>query len=183
MEALTFGADAGSTYVYIGDEYNYMYQMQISDGSLTRQWNLATDLAYSTNTDKGVESLTYASSTGYYYAGIQDLSKILVFSIDPACSGTACTATKISEFPTLYAPSGLFYYAAQNALYVMCGTMTNGDQYLLKYSLTGNHECLVTIPAAVGMSRTDGFFIDSASTYAYIADSQVTRTQVLHPLI
>jgi len=66
----------------------------------------------------------------------------------------------------------MFYYAAQQLLYILCGTNTNGDHYLYAYSTSGAEQCLITIPAAVGMSRVDGFTISADDSTAYIADSQ-----------
>ena len=41
MEGLTFGPDNGGTYIYVGDEYNYIYQINLTDCSITKQWNLS----------------------------------------------------------------------------------------------------------------------------------------------
>ena len=86
--------------------------------------------------------------------------------------GTSVAATEISNFVIGKSPSGLFYFTAQQLLYILCGTNTNGDHYLYAYSLAGAEQCLVTIPTAVGMSRVDGFTISADGTKAYIADSQ-----------
>ena len=75
MEALTFGPDGGDVYLYVGDEYNYIYQVSLSDCSITRQWNLA-DIGISARINKGVEALTYSSETRYFYTGIQDNTEI-----------------------------------------------------------------------------------------------------------
>lgn len=119
MEALTFGPDMGATYLYIGDEYNVMYQMNIADGTLARQWDLKTDLGISTSVDKGIESIAYNVDDGLFYVGIQEEGKVYAFTVDPACTqGSDCVATKKSDFSVAKSPSGLFYYPLQKSLYV-----------------------------------------------------------------
>jgi len=172
MEALTFGPDGGSTYIYVGDEYNFIYQIRLSDCGIAKQWNLA-DIGVSTGTDKGIEALAYSTDTGYFYAGIQDDKQIHEIQLSEIndCSDTEhCGLTLINTFSTNYSPSGMFYYPEQSLLYVFAGTTTNGDQYLDAYTTAGSQKCAITIPAAVGISRGDGFFINGTS--AYIADSQ-----------
>ena len=173
MEGLAWGPDAGATYMYVGDEYNYMYQMELATGNISRQWDVGTALGISTSDDKGIESLTFSSASGTFFAGIQETANIHEFSIDPAEDCTdACTVTEVSSFEIPESPSGMFYSEDEDFLYILCGTLTNGDQYLYVYTTTGTQECFITIPEAVGLSRTDGFFIDAAAGVAYIADSQ-----------
>ena len=172
MEALTFGPDGGSTYVYVGDEYNYIYQIRLSDCGITKQWNLA-DIGVTASVDKGVEALAYSPETGYFYAGIQDnieIHEIELAELDNCANPSRCGLALINTFPTEYSPSGLFFYPEQSVLYVFAGTTTNGDQYLDAYTTAGFRKCAITIPKAMGISRGDGFFIDGTS--AYIADSQ-----------
>ena len=155
----------------------------MADGTLVREWNIGTDLSITTDTDKGIESLAFDPSDGVFYAGIQGLAKVYAFTLDPACAAGSCTATaetRISggSFTVAngHAPSGLFYHNETRHLWVLCGTSTNGDQYLYKYSSTvasgaASLSCSVTIPqSSTKFSRTDGFFIDGS--FAYIADSQ-----------
>lgn len=85
---------------------------------------------------------------------------------------TRGTVTEVTSFSVSKSPSGLFHYAAQDLLYILCGTQTNGDHYLYAYTTGGDERCLITIPASAGMSRVDGFWIDEASEVAYIVDSQ-----------
>ena len=82
----------------------------------------------------------------------------------------AGTAIAISSFHVPKSPSGMFYNPADELLWILCGTNTNGDHYLFGYTLSGVQKCAITIPAAVGMSRVDGFHIYGGM--AYIADSQ-----------
>lgn len=82
----------------------------------------------------------------------------------------AGTVTSVGSFKMRKAPSGLFYHAEHNLLYIICGTKTNGPQYLYAYTTGGIRRCSITIPANVGVSRADGFAIAGGS--AYIADSQ-----------
>jgi hypothetical protein len=56
MEASTFGPDGVLSYVYVGDEYNYIYQIQLSDCGIAKQWNLA-DIWVSISTDNRIEAL------------------------------------------------------------------------------------------------------------------------------
>jgi hypothetical protein len=139
MEALSFGPDGGTSYLYIGDEHNYIYQMQVWDGALSRQWDLRTINIAAPTQDQGIESMTYAADTGHFYVGIQESRIIYKLSL----SMTSSTVTLVSQFTAANAPSGLFYYAPQQALYVMMGVSTNGDQYLYKYSTVGTLECAV----------------------------------------
>ena len=173
MEGLAWGPDAGATYLYIGDEYNYMYQMEIATGTLTRQWDVGAALSISTPDDKGIESLTFSSASDSFFAGIQETAFIHEFMIDPEEDCTdACTVTEVNSFEIPESPSGMFYSEDEDLLYILCGTLTNGDQYIYVYTTTGTEECFVTIPQAVGLSRTDGFYVDAAACVAYIADSQ-----------
>ena len=73
MEGLAWGPDAGATYLHIGDEYNYMYQMWIATGTLTRQWDVGAALNISVPEDKGIESLTYSSASDSFLLGSKKL--------------------------------------------------------------------------------------------------------------
>eukprot|EP00961_Rhodomonas_salina_P107081 1441778-Rhodomonas_salina.3 len=77
MEGLTCGADACTNSIYIGDEYNYIYKLDFSTGEVSTEWDL-NSIVGNVPADKGIESLTYASTTGYFYAGIQETAKIHV---------------------------------------------------------------------------------------------------------
>ena len=127
MEGLTFGPDNGGTYIYVGDEYNYIYQINLTDCSITKQWNLS-NIGISTNTDKGIEAITYSSQTGYFYVGIQDdleIHEIQLNDIENCSSTSDCSLTLINSFSTLNSPSGLFYDLAEDRLFVFAGTTTN----------------------------------------------------------
>ncbi len=130
MEALSFGED--NNYLYIGDEYNYIYEMDLSDGSINREWDLA-DIGVNTNTDKGIEAMTYSTNTGYFYVGIQESQKILTLEVS-LDSGE--TVSQISSFslPSGWAPSGLFAHS-DGTLYVvsMSGGGTSGNQMIYRY--------------------------------------------------
>ena len=99
------------------------------------------------------------------------LSEVLrvlqVFQWTGHCIGHS-TVTEVNSFEIPESPSGMFCSEDEDLLYIMCGILTNGDQYLYVYT----QECFITIPEAVGMSRTDGFYVDAAAGVAYIADSQ-----------
>ena len=172
IEGLTFGPDNGETYLYVGDEYNYIYQINLSDCSIMKQWNLS-NIGVSTNIDKGIEAITYSSQTGYFYVGIQDdleIHEIQLDDIENCISTSDCSVTLINSFSTPNSPSGLFYDSDEDRLFVFAGTITNGDQYLYVYTTGGTLEYTITIPGSVGISRGDGIFISSGR--AYIADSQ-----------
>ncbi|MDA9935111.1 T9SS type A sorting domain-containing protein [Candidatus Marinimicrobia bacterium] len=172
MEGLTFGPDNGETYIYVGDEYNYIYQINLSDCSISKQWDLS-NIGVSTSIDKGIEAITYSSETGYFYVGIQDdleIHEIQLNDIENCSTASDCSITLINSFSTLNSPSGLFYDLTEDRLFVFAGTITNGEQYLYVYTTSGVLEYFITIPSSVGISRGDGIFIDSE--YAYIADSQ-----------
>lgn len=81
MEGLTCGPDQCETYLYVGDEYNYIYQLELSSGEVTREWDL-NSIVGNVPADKGIEALTYASSTGYFYAGIQETAEIHVVALE-----------------------------------------------------------------------------------------------------
>jgi hypothetical protein len=171
MEGLTFGPDGGETFIYVGDEYNYIYQIELATGEIKKQWNLA-NIGISTPTDKGIEAITFNPANGYFYVGIQEDKEIheVNLAIDDCVNPSTCTVTKINSFSVLNSPSGLFYDATEQALLVFCGTVTNGDQYLYAYTTAGELTYDITIPASVGISRGDGIFI--ANDKAYISDSQ-----------
>lgn len=80
------------------------------------------------------------------------------------------TVENVMSFSVPKSPSGLFYHADADLLYVLCGTNTNGDHYMYGFTTAGAQKCMITIPEAVGMSRVDGFYI--VGNAAYIVDSQ-----------
>ncbi|CAB9523412.1 tyrosinase [Seminavis robusta] len=80
MEGLTCGPDQCSTMLYVGDEYNYIYQLDLETGAVNTEWDL-NSIVGNVPTDKGIESLTYAPTTGYFYAGIQQTAQIHVVSL------------------------------------------------------------------------------------------------------
>mmetsp|Transcript_29867 Transcript_29867/g.70403 ORF Transcript_29867/g.70403 Transcript_29867/m.70403 type:complete len:364 (+) Transcript_29867:293-1384(+) len=82
------------------------------------------------------------------------------------------TVTEVSSFSVSEAPSGMFHYEAQDLLYVLCGTQTNGAHTLYAMTTGGEELCEITIPEAAGMSRVDGFWIDADGGSAFIVDSQ-----------
>jgi hypothetical protein len=97
MEGLTCGADSCGTYLYIGDEYNYVYKLRLataaSASAVETEWNLRT-IVGNVEADKGIEALTYASTTGYFYAGIQETSMVHVVELtDSSSSATTTTST------------------------------------------------------------------------------------------
>jgi hypothetical protein len=83
---------------------------------------------------------------------------------------TAGTFTQKSSFTIPKSPSGMFFDATSDLLYILCGTNTNGDHYIYAYTTSGTQKCLITIPEASSMSRVDGFYIVGSD--AYIVDSQ-----------
>ncbi len=166
MEALTFAADR--TRLYIGDEYNFIYELELESGKITNEWNLA-DIGVQTNVDKGIEALTYSSTTGYFYAGIQGTGDVLVLEL------TQDKVSRIASFSleSGWAPSGLFAHS-DGSLYVvsMRGRGTSGNQMIFKYDLEGTLEARITIPASLGMTRPDGIAFDEKGKHVYIVDSQ-----------
>lgn len=80
MEGLTCGPDQCASSVYIGDEYNYIYQMDLETGNVTQEWDIIR-IANVFVADRGIEALTYASTTGYFYAGIQNSAEIKVLEL------------------------------------------------------------------------------------------------------
>lgn len=87
-----------------------------------------------------------------------------------ADAATAGTLTEVTSFSLPKSPSGMFFYASQDLLYVLCGTQTNGDHYLYGFTTAGVQKCFITIPAASKMARVDGFYIVGSD--AYVVDSQ-----------
>ncbi len=62
------------------------------------------------------------------------------------------TYTLVSSFKVPQSPSGMYYYAPEEVLYVLCGTNTNGENYLYAFSAAGVQQCAITIPTAVGIN-------------------------------
>jgi len=84
MEALTCGPDECESYIYIGDEYNYIWKMDLTQTSptLMDMWDLNemvdeevppdgghSDQPGVVPTDMGIESMTFDGT--YFYIGIQ----------------------------------------------------------------------------------------------------------------
>lgn len=169
MEALTFVE--GSDYLYVGDEYNLIYELDLETGQILREWDLA-DIGVSTGVDKGIEAMTYDLITAHFYAGIQDLDSVVVFDLS---LDEGQTVTPIDEFQMAqgWSPSGLFAHA-DGSLYIvsMSGGGQAGSQMIFQYQTDGTLMCALTIPADLGMTRPDGIYIDSADAFLYIVDSQ-----------
>ncbi|MFK7937044.1 MAG: esterase-like activity of phytase family protein [Saprospiraceae bacterium] len=157
MEALTFGPEDG--YLYIGDEYNYIYKMNLTNGDIEEEWDLS-EIGVSTNVDKGIEAITYSAATGAFYVGIQDLSAVIAVTL-----GENGAVTKGVEFAVADSPSGLFAHA-DGSLYVLTFSA------IYQFSTDGTQSCQVSIPDGLGMTRPDGIYIDSNNEYIYLADSQ-----------
>ncbi|MBX2878205.1 MAG: hypothetical protein KTR30_39155 [Saprospiraceae bacterium] len=170
MEALCFAENTSK--LYIGDEYNFIYELDLSSGSVTREWNLAA-IGISTNTDKGVEALTYLN--GHFYAGIQDERRIYQLDLhldatDPGDSDYQ-TVESLSSFAVNNSPSGLF--AGQDgSLYMVAFGGGDVNQYIYNYTTNGTLSCTFALPSSVDIQQADGIYIDSNEEYAYIADSQ-----------
>jgi len=84
MEGLTCGADDCATHMYIGDEYNFIYKLNLLTtdpaSAVEQEWDISSAVG-DVSDDKGIESLAYASTTGYFYAGIQETSTIHVLQL------------------------------------------------------------------------------------------------------
>lgn len=165
MEGLTFVSSMPGK-LYVGDEYNYIYELDLNSGVVTREWNLA-DIGISTGTDRGIEALTYSASTGYFYAGIQDEGIIVEMDLSLERGETI---TKISEFNTPSAPSGLYAHSDGSLYMVTVGG--SSSQMIYRYSTEGELLCELEIPSSAGLARPDGIFIDEDNDMVYIVDSQ-----------
>ena len=157
MEALTYGPDEG--YLYIGDEYNYIYKLDLETGKIEQEWDLA-EIDVSTRTDKGIEAMTYSKKSGKFYIGIQDSKK--VYELELNADGSL---TKVSEFNVPDSPSGLFAHS-DGSLYVLT------FESIFRFNTDGTLTCEAVIPKDLGMTRPDGIYIDSTNSYVYLADSQ-----------
>ena len=157
MEGLTYGEEKG--YLYIGDEYNYVYKMNLSSGAIEQEWNLAS-IGISTRADKGVEAMTYSPITKNYFVGIQALKT--VFEINLKEDGSV---VKVNEFAVPDSPSGLFAHP-DGTLYVLT------FRGIYRFTKDGVQTCEISIPKDLGMVRPDGIYIDSKNEYIYLADSQ-----------
>ncbi|MEM7375300.1 MAG: esterase-like activity of phytase family protein [Bacteroidota bacterium] len=157
MEALTFGPE--DNYLYIGDEYNYIYQMNLASGQIEQEWDLAS-IDVSTNTDKGIEAITYSAATGTFFVGIQALATVIEVRLQKGG-----TVTKVNEFTVAGSPSGLFAHP-DGTLYVLTFST------IYRFTKDGTQTCEIVIPDGLGMTRPDGIYIDSNNEFIYLADSQ-----------
>lgn len=170
MEGLTFGE--GTDKLYIGDEYNFIYELDLTTGDVTREWDLA-DIGLSTATDRGIEAITYLD--GYFYAGIQEETRIYQLdlhldAINPEDANYQAVSS-ISSFDTNNPPSGLFG-ANDGSIYMVAFGGGSASQSIYNYSTEGTLNCTITLSTDIGLVRPDGIFIDSNEEYVYIADSQ-----------
>lgn len=165
MEALTF-AGVDTSILYVGDEYNFIYELDLETGEITREWDLA-DIGVETSADQGIEALTYSEDTGYFYAGIQGTQEILVIDL-----GLETDLTEVELIDTWDAgtsPSGLFAHA-DGQIYM---TTVDADQYILRFDIAdGTLNCAILIPEALNMARPDGIYITADDATMYVADSQ-----------
>lgn len=171
MEGLTFAGD--TDVLYIGDEYNFIYELDLETGEVTREWDLA-DIGVVTAADRGIEAITYLE--GSFYVGIQADEEILELDLHlEATDETDAdyqTVELVSSFSTGFSPSGLFG-AADGSLYVVAVGGNNSGQIIYNYSTTGTQNCTVSLTTdIVDIERADGIYLSSDETSVYIADSQ-----------
>jgi len=165
MEALTFAGEDTSI-LYVGDEYNFIYELDLDTGEITREWDLA-DIGVVTSADQGIEALTYSDATGYFYAGIQGTQEILV--IDLGLDTDLTDVELIDTWDAGTSPSGLFAHA-DGQIYM---TTVDADQYILRFDIAdGTLNCAILIPEALNVARPDGIYITADDTTMYLADSQ-----------
>lgn len=165
MEAMTFAGDDTSV-LYVGDEYNFIYELDLETGEVTREWDLS-DIGVSTATDRGIEALTYSRDTGYFYAGIQATGEILV--IDLGLASDAAEVALIETWAVGMSPSGLFAHP-DGQIYV---TTVGADQYILRFGIAdGALNCAIRVPDALNVARSDGIYITTDDTTLYLVDSQ-----------
>jgi len=166
MEALAFAADRSM--LYVGDEYNFIYELDLASGKITNEWNLA-DIGIHTDVDKGIEALTFSAATRFFYAGIQGTGEILTLEL------TKGGVKRIDSFSleSGWAPSGLFAHE-DGHLYIvsMRGGGTSGNQMIFKYDTEGTLKSKIAIPSSLGMTRPDGIAFDENGTHVFIVDSQ-----------
>ena len=177
MEGLTFVGEDRTT-LYIGDEYNYIYEFDLTQGVVTREWDIS-DIAETQNggtaipVDKGIEAITYLD--GYFYVGIQETGYIhkldLHLDVTDTTDDDYQFAEEISGFSAGISPSGLFA-AADGTLYMVAVDGTGGDQFIYNFTTDGTQNCILTIDSSISIARSDGIYIDNAEEYVYIADSQ-----------
>ncbi len=166
MEALTFAVDRSR--LYVGDEYNFIYELELASGRITNEWDLA-EIGIRTDVDKGIEALAFSAATGYFYAGIQGTGEILTLEL------TKEGVSKIDSFSleTGWAPSGLFAHEDEHLYIVsMRGGGTSGNQMIFKYDMEGTLKSKIAIPSSLGMTRPDGIAFDEDGTHVFIVDSQ-----------
>ena len=165
MEALTFAGEDTSV-LYVGDEYNFIYELDLETGEITREWDLA-DIGVETSVDQGIEALTYSEDTGYFYAGIQGTQEILV--IDLGLESDVAEVELIDTWDAGTSPSGLFAHPS-GQIYI---TTVDADQYILRFDIEeGTLNCAILIPEALNVARPDGIYITADDTIMYLADSQ-----------
>ena len=84
MEGLTCGADGCEHYLFIGDEYNLIYQLDlhVADpaSAVVAEWDI-NDLVTNVQADKGIESLSFDATTGTFFMGIQQTAQIIVVEL------------------------------------------------------------------------------------------------------
>lgn len=149
MEAMTFVGEDTSV-LYVGDEYNVIYELDLETGRIVREWDLA-DIGVETATDRGIEALTYAEATGYFYAGIQATREILV--IDLGLEADSAQVRHIGTWDVGMSPSGLFAHR-NGQVYV---TTVGADQYILRFGMDdGALNCAIRIPETLNVARPDG---------------------------
>lgn len=165
MEAMTFAGDDTSV-LYVGDEYNLIYELDLETGEVTREWDLA-DIGVATAIDRGIEALTYSPLTGYFYAGIQATGEILV--VDLGLASDAADVDLIETWTVGMSPSGLFAHPG-GQIYV---TTVGADQYILRFGIEdGTLNCAIRVPAALNVARSDGIYITADDATMYLVDSQ-----------
>lgn len=165
MEGLTFAGDDTSV-LYVGDEYNFIYALDLNSGDVTREWDLAS-IGVSTATDRGIEALTYSSATGHFYAGIQETGEILV--LDLKLESASSEVELIDRWQVGMSPSGLFAHP-NGQVYV---TTVGAAQYILRFARSdGTLYCAIRIPEELNVARSDGIYITADDATMYLVDSQ-----------
>ncbi|MEO0561692.1 MAG: hypothetical protein AAF125_06245 [Chloroflexota bacterium] len=162
MEGLTFGPQEGV--LYIGDEYNLIFALDLESGEILRIWDLSV-LGVSTGADRGIEAITYDPVTGNFLVGVQDSREIITLDLGIEAG---LPIQEVSRFSVPTSPSGLFAHS-DGTLYVV--TM-QGSQVVYRYTMDGELLCAIDLPSELGMTRPDGIYITSDDANVYLADSQ-----------
>ena len=196
-------ADTTSNYVYIVTEYPYtLSQLDLTSGTITRTWSLTSVIPATTQTNLGLEAVTfvpngadaYASSTsgGHFYFGVQETGAVYVIDVDVTTSNKASLVASFTPVAGRTGISDMYYARETGTIYTLYRSIltemkASDHSIITEYSSVPgtNQEGIAVLPACpatktsilIGEDRGGSNLVPSIMKYSnYPLSCSVTDT-------